>query len=106
VFTANLTSEAESDIRPREQKKRAAAEKPAGPEAAAAPAPAPEPAKIENAHSEWGAWLAVLAAGLVAFDVFWLTRKQRAPRVVASTAGMMARVSPPHPRSGLPPRGP
>ena len=33
--------------------------------------------RVADAHHEWGLWLALLAASLIAFDVWWLTRKRR-----------------------------
>ena len=35
--------------------------------------------KVVDAHNEWGSWLALLAALVILFDVWWLTRKPRAP---------------------------
>lgn len=33
--------------------------------------------RVADAHHEWGLWLALLAAALIAFDVYWMTRKRR-----------------------------
>ena len=34
-------------------------------------------ARVADAHHEWGLWLALLAAALIAFDGYWMTRKRR-----------------------------
>ncbi len=69
VVVANLTSEAESDVRP----KPVVIDKTAG---------GTTGAKLADAHHEWGLWLALAAALLVLFDVFWLTRKKAQPTLV------------------------
>jgi hypothetical protein len=65
VIIANLASERESDIKPRpvlvDQNGGAVA----------------TTTRVADAHHEWGLWLAMLAAVLIAFDVWWLTRKRR-----------------------------
>jgi hypothetical protein len=67
TIAANLTSDKESDVRP----------KPVTLEGTDTPA---TPAtRIAEAHNEWGAWLALLAALVLAFDVWWLTRRPRRP---------------------------
>jgi Aerotolerance regulator N-terminal/von Willebrand factor type A domain len=65
VIVANLTSERESDIRSRP----VVVDQNGG---VAAPS-----ARVADAHHEWGLWLALLAAALIAFDVYWMTRKRR-----------------------------
>jgi uncharacterized membrane protein len=62
VLPVNLTSEREGDIRPRGVKVDASAE------GAAAVS------RVPDAHHEWAAWLALLAAAVLAFEVTWLTR--------------------------------
>jgi hypothetical protein len=74
VVVANLTSEKESDIRPRP------VELVAGGGAGAVAA------KVPDAHAEWAQWLALVAALVLAFDVWWLTRSPRA----ASSASLSA----------------
>ena len=65
VVVANLTSERESDIRAKpvliDQNGGVAA----------------TTTRVADAHHEWGLWLALAAAALIAFDVFWMTRKRR-----------------------------
>jgi hypothetical protein len=65
VIVANLTSEHESDVRPRP----VIIDQNGG---VAAPS-----ARVADAHHEWGLWLALLAVALIAFDVYWMTRKRR-----------------------------
>ena len=64
LIAANLTSELESDVRPRPVALHA------GDGVTGATA-----GRIADAHQEWNAWLALGAALLVALDLFWLTRK-------------------------------
>jgi hypothetical protein len=65
VIVANLTSDRESDIKPRpvliDQNGGAVA----------------TTTRVADAHHEWGLWLALLATALIAFDVWWMTRKRR-----------------------------
>jgi hypothetical protein len=72
LVAANLTSERESDVRPRPIPVEG------GGSAKAMPA-----ASLVDAHNEWGTWLALFAAALIAFDVWWITRKPRAPRITS-----------------------
>jgi hypothetical protein len=65
VVVANLASERESDNRPRP----VLIDKNGGAVATTA--------RVPDAHHEWGMWLALLAAALIAFDVWWMTRKRR-----------------------------
>ncbi len=65
AVAANLTSDRESDVRAR----------PVHIEAAGGAAPVA--ANVQNAHNEWGTWLALLATLVLAFDVYWLTRRAR-----------------------------
>jgi Ca-activated chloride channel family protein len=66
LVAANLTSERESDVRPRPVKWDSSG------------AAALTPGRVTDAHHEWGQWLALLAAVIIAFDIFWLTRRTRA----------------------------
>jgi hypothetical protein len=66
LIAANLTSEAESDLRP-----RGLAETPAKVTVASA-------AEVADAHTEWGWLLAAIALLLIAADAWWITRKPRA----------------------------
>jgi hypothetical protein len=65
VIVANLTSERESDVKPRQ----VLVDQNGGAVAATT--------RVADAHHEWGLWLAALAAALIAFDIWWLTRKRR-----------------------------
>ena len=78
LIAANLTSELESDIRPRRVVQDGNGDASATPRS-----------KVEDAHNEWGSWLALLAAALLAFDIYWLTRKPAAPtlRKLPKTGG-------------------
>ena len=40
-----------------------------------------------DAQSEWGKWLALIATLLLLFDVWWITRRARAPNVVSTGGG-------------------
>jgi len=62
VVPVNLTSDRESDIRPR------AVKVDAGGDATTTTA------RAVDAHHEWAAWLALFAAAVLAFEVAWLTR--------------------------------
>jgi len=74
LVSANLTSEKESDVRARP----VLVDANAGAGAATVHA-----SKVVDAHNEWGSWLALLAAAIILFDVWWLTRK---PRAAVATA--------------------
>jgi hypothetical protein len=76
LVAANLTSEKESDVRPRTVVVDGAA---------GATATTTRAAKIADAHSEGSTWLALLAALVIAFDVWWLTRKPRASQISTAT---------------------
>ncbi len=65
LVAANLTSERESDVRPRPVKWDSGG------------APATSSPRIADSHQEWGQWLALLAAAIIAFDIYWLTRRTR-----------------------------
>jgi hypothetical protein len=65
VIVANLTSERESDVKPRQ----VLVDQNGGAVAVTT--------RVADAHHEWGLWLAALAAALIAFDIWWLTRKRR-----------------------------
>jgi hypothetical protein len=82
LVSANLTSEAESDVRARP----VLVDANAGAGAATVHA-----SKVVDSHNEWGSWLAMLAAAVILFDVWWLTRKPRAS---------VAHVAAPVPASG------
>jgi uncharacterized membrane protein len=64
VLPVNLTSECESDVRPRDVKIEA------GTVTSAGSSRAPD----AHQHHEWAAWLALLATIVLAFEVTWLTR--------------------------------
>ncbi|WP_394839993.1 VWA domain-containing protein [Pendulispora rubella] len=68
AIAANLTSEAESNIVARP----VTVEAPGGAAAAVQTAPA---------HREWNTWLLALAAAILAFDLWWLTRRARTETV-------------------------
>ena len=70
LFAANLTSERESDLRPREL-----------PAAPGRPLPARSAAELESAVTDWSWLLAALALLLIALDVWWVTRRPRMPSV-------------------------
>ena len=77
LIPANLTSDKESDIH-------------AKPVAVDAVGTSTGPAsRVADSHHEWGAWLALFATLVLAFDVWWLTRRPRAvaPVVLAERAG-------------------
>jgi hypothetical protein len=65
VIVANLTSERESEVKPRQ----VLIDQNGGAVAATT--------RVADAHHEWGLWLAALAALLIAFDIWWMTRKRR-----------------------------
>lgn len=65
VIVANLTSERESDVKPRQ----VLIDQNGGAVTATT--------RVADAHHEWGLWLAALAAVLIAFDIWWMTRKRR-----------------------------
>jgi hypothetical protein len=71
VVPVNLTSDKESDIRP----------KPISMEAQIASG---GNLKIADPHKEWGLWLALIAALLVLIDIWWITR---APKQVQIKVG-------------------
>lgn len=64
TIAVNLTSERESDVRPRSIQ-------------VGADATGTGNVRLADPHKEWGLWLALLAALLVAFDVYWVTRRPR-----------------------------
>jgi len=68
LFAANLTSERESDLRPRELPTRQDQ-----------PLPARTAADLASAVTDWSWLLAALALLLIALDVWWVTRKPRMP---------------------------
>jgi len=70
LFAANLTSERESDLRPRELPTRQGQ-----------PLPARTAADLASAVTDWSWLLAALALLLIALDVWWVTRKPRMPVV-------------------------
>jgi hypothetical protein len=72
VAAANLTSERESDIRPRPVAIVAAGD-----------AGSTKAGHFADAHREWGGWLALAAAFLIALDICWLTRRARPRRDLA-----------------------
>ena len=82
LVAANLTSERESDVRARP----IAVDTGTGTAKTSA-------AKIADAHNEWGSLLALLAALVIAFDVWWLTRKSR-PKALVTTAAATAKTTP------------
>jgi hypothetical protein len=67
VVPANLTSEVESDIRPR----------PVTVAGTDGQGTTTNPGRSVDAHREYVTWLALLAALVIAFDVWWLTRGPR-----------------------------
>jgi hypothetical protein len=66
LFSANLTSERESDLRPR-----------ALPLSQGKPVTVRGSRELADAVSDWSWLLAALALGLVALDVWWVTRRAR-----------------------------
>ena len=70
LFAANLTSERESDLRPREL-----------PAAQGAKVAARSASGLTAAVVDWSWLLAALALGLIAIDVWWVTRKPRPTRL-------------------------
>lgn len=73
IVAANLTSDKESDIRPRA----------VNVEGTAATSGA---LRIADPHKEWGLWLALLAALLVVLDLWWITRPPRQVKTDAKVA--------------------
>ncbi len=65
LVAANLTSEAESDLRPKDL------------QTGAAPVKISTAAEVADAHTEWGWLLAAIALLLIAADAWWITRKPR-----------------------------
>jgi len=82
VIVANLTSERESDVRPR----------PVSIDQNGGVAQATT--RVADAHHEWGLWLALLAAALIAFDVYWMTRKRREVSLESIAAKAERRAAP------------
>ena len=76
LIAANLTSDRESDIRA-----RPLAVETSGVIGGSA-------SRVADSHHEWSAWFALFAAIVLAFDVWWLTRRVRAP-----AAGAVAKVA-------------
>src|SRR6478736_2450555 len=68
LFAANLTSERESDLRPRELPARQGQ-----------PLPARTATELTSAVTDWSWLLAALSLLLIALDVWWVTRKPRLP---------------------------
>src|SRR5262249_6400223 len=68
LFSANLTSERESDLRPKEL-----------PLAQGKAVPVRSSHELADAVTDWSWLLAALALALIAFDVFWVTRRPRTP---------------------------
>jgi hypothetical protein len=68
LFAANLTSERESDLRPRELTARQGQ-----------PLPARTATDLASAVTDWSWLLAALSLLLIALDVWWVTRKPRLP---------------------------
>ncbi len=66
LFSANLTSERESDLRPREL-----------PKSAGKPVSERSSKELADAVSDWSWLLAAIALGLIAFDVWWVTQRPR-----------------------------
>jgi hypothetical protein len=75
LIAANLTSELESDVRPRAVVL----------EAAGGSASAPTARRTVDAHHEWATAIAVFAALILALDLVWLTRRAR-PRLARTEA--------------------
>jgi hypothetical protein len=73
LIAANLTSEAESDVKP---KPIAIA---GGPTVATVSA-----SNVADAHNEWGSWLAMLAAAVILIDIWWITRRAKTPTLSAA----------------------
>ncbi len=67
LFSANLTSERESDLRPRDL-----------PHAPGRPVAERGSGQLADAVKDWSWLLAALALGLLALDVWWITRRPRA----------------------------
>jgi hypothetical protein len=65
LVAANLTSEAESNIAPRELPKTSGSLRTSA------------AAELADSHTEWAWLLAALALALIAFDAWWLTRRPR-----------------------------
>ena len=68
LFAANLTSERESDLRPREL-----------PLAQGRPVAARTATELASAVVDWSWLLAAVALALIALDVWWVTRRPRSP---------------------------
>ena len=68
LFAANLTSERESDLRPREL-----------PVAQGRPVATRSAAQLAYAVIDWSWLLSALALGVIALDVWWVTRQPRKP---------------------------
>jgi hypothetical protein len=71
LVAANLTSETESNLAPRELAKPGA------------PVKVSTAAEVADAYTEWGFLLAALALLFIAADAWWLTRKPRAAPLAA-----------------------
>jgi hypothetical protein len=67
LVAANLASERESDIRPR----------PVIIDSGAGLATSTTGGRVADAHNEYNSWLALVAALIIAFDAWWLTRGPR-----------------------------
>ena len=66
LFSANLTSQRESDLRPREL-----------PQARGRPIAVRSSRELADAVNDWSWLLAALALGLLALDVWWVTRRPK-----------------------------
>jgi len=80
LVAANLTSEKESDVRVR----------PVTVDSGSGKAESGTGSRIADAQHEYGAWLALAAALVIAFDVWWLTRRARPRSLLHVAAGSTA----------------
>jgi hypothetical protein len=74
VVAANLTSDKESDIRPK-------------PISLEAQVSSSGNLRLADPHKEWGLWLALIAALLVLIDIFWITRTPKQVQVKIAKPG-------------------
>jgi hypothetical protein len=82
LVAANLTSEAESDIRAKDLA------------TGGAPVKVSSAAEVADAHTEWGWLLAGLALLFIAFDAWWLTKKPRLATLGVAKPRLPDRVDP------------